>query len=82
MIEALEKAYPDSQKVADILKKAVGCTVTRKEHKCLKKFDTQCDGWNRYRKAQIKVINMATGKPKNLSRRRERHVKRKPYRKK
>jgi len=82
MIEALERAYPDSQKVDDILKKAVGCTVTREEHKCLKKFDKQCDGWDRYGKAQIKVINMATGKPKNSSRRGKLHVKPKPNRKK
>jgi hypothetical protein len=60
MIAALEEAT--AHKVDLILKKAFGCTVTIKEHSLLSKFDKKYDGWARYRKAGIVVINTQTCK--------------------
>jgi hypothetical protein len=60
MIAKLEKAKPD--KIDVILKNAFGCTVTIKENSRLSKFDKECDGWARYQKAKIKVINTETDK--------------------
>ena len=60
MIAALKKAAPG--KVADILKRAIGCTVTKKEHARLSKFDKECDGWDRYKKAGVRVIDTQTSK--------------------
>ena len=54
MIAALEKAAP--HEVDDILKDAIGCTVTVEEHTRLSKFDEEY-GWERNRKAGIMVIN-------------------------
>lgn len=59
MVADLEKATP--QKVDVILKKACGCTVTVKEHGRLSTF-AKYDGWARYRKAGIVVIDTQTGK--------------------
>lgn len=58
MIAALEKAAP--HEVDDILKKAIGCTVTVEEHTRLSKFEKEY-GWERYRKAGIVVIDTQTG---------------------
>jgi hypothetical protein len=58
MIAALEKAAP--HEVDDILKVAVGCTVTVGEHARLSKFDDEY-GWGRYRKARVIVIDTQTG---------------------
>src|SRR5712672_2478450 len=58
MIELLEKAAP--HEVDDILKDAIGCTVTVEEHARLSKFDDEY-GWGRYRKARITVIDTQTG---------------------
>jgi hypothetical protein len=55
MSAALEKAAP--HKVDVILKKACGCTVTTKEHDRLSRFDREYDGWDRYRRARIVVID-------------------------
>ena len=60
--KAMEKATPD--KIDQILTKAVGCVVTVEEHKRLEKFDKKCDGWERYQKAGILVIDTLTGKRK------------------
>ncbi|MGA1988899.1 MAG: hypothetical protein ABSG72_21705 [Candidatus Sulfotelmatobacter sp.] len=60
MIVALEKAAP--QGVGDILNTAVACTVTVEEHARLSQFDDEY-GWERYRKAEITVIDTQTGKP-------------------
>jgi len=60
MIAKLEKAKPD--KIDVILKNAFGCTVTIKENSRLSKFDKEYDGWARYQKAKIKVINTETDK--------------------
>ena len=58
MIAALEKAAP--HEVDDLLKSAIGCTVTIEEHTLLSKFDEEY-GWARYRKAGIVVIDTQTG---------------------
>ena len=63
IITALEKAAP--HKVEDILKTAFGCTVTIKEHTRLSKFAKEYDGWARYRKAGIVVIDTLTGERMN-----------------
>jgi hypothetical protein len=52
MVAALEEAKP--HEIDDILRNAVGCTVTVEEHRRLSKFDKDY-GWDRYRKAGIKV---------------------------
>jgi hypothetical protein len=57
MIAVLEKAAPDE--IDDILKDAIGCTITIEEHTRLSKFDEEY-GWERYRKAGIMVINTQT----------------------
>src|SRR5690349_14463951 len=54
MIAALEKATPN--KVDGILDSAIGCTVTKKEHDRLSRFDSEY-GWGRYRKAGIVAID-------------------------
>ena len=61
MIAALKKAAP--RKIDDILKTAIGCTVTVKEHQRLSRFDVEY-GWRRYRKAGIKVVDTKTDKRK------------------
>lgn len=60
MIAALEKAEP--HEVDDILKNAIGCTVTAEEHSRLSQFDEEY-GWARYRKAGITVIDTQTDEP-------------------
>lgn len=59
MIAALEKAA--LQEVDGILKNAVGCVVTKKEHARLSEFDNKYHGWDRYRKARLTVIDTETG---------------------
>jgi hypothetical protein len=58
MIDALLRAKPEQ--VDDILMDAIGCTVTREEHERLHKFADQ-HGWDRYRKAELVVIDTDTG---------------------
>jgi hypothetical protein len=53
LIDALLSAKPGQ--VDEILGTALGCTVTREEHARLTKFDYVCQGWERYRKAQVAV---------------------------
>lgn len=55
VIAELEKSKPDQ--IDDILNKVVGCTVTKEEHDHLTKFDKEYDGWVRYQKAGIVVID-------------------------
>jgi hypothetical protein len=63
MIAALKKAAPDE--IDGILKLAIGCTVTVKENTLLSKFGKEYDGWERYRKAGIVVIDTLTGERMN-----------------
>ena len=61
MVEALLAAPHD---VDAIVEKAVGCTVTRAEHRRLGEVDREepdLDGWERYGKAGIQVLDTLTG---------------------
>ena len=57
-----------SQNTDSILKKAIGCVVSKDEDKRLRKIDKirntdksrKFEGWNRYREARIKVRNTKT----------------------
>ena len=59
MITALIDAKSEEE-IDRIVAVAVGCTVTRPDHSQLHKVDNE-DGWNRYRKAGIVVMNIETG---------------------
>jgi hypothetical protein len=58
MLSELENTGPD--KIDSILERAVGCTVTKEEHSRLSKLDNEYDGWARYEKAGILVIDTKT----------------------
>jgi hypothetical protein len=60
MVDVLLTA--SSEAIDDILKSAVGCTITKDEHTRLSEFN-HLDGWDRYRAAQIVVIDTETGLP-------------------
>ena len=60
MIEALLQATPEG--IDDILENAVGCTVTKDEHDRLDQFKN-LDGWERYSRAGIVVIDTEAEKP-------------------
>jgi hypothetical protein len=64
MIDALFQAGPEKRQ--QILKLAIGCTVTAKEHKDLSRYDKVCDGWNRYARAKVLVTNIETGRQQEL----------------
>jgi hypothetical protein len=68
MIDALMQAKPED--IEEILKNAVGCTVTKEEHTLLERFK-HLDGWERYRQAGIIVIDMETEKPREFPASRE-----------
>ena len=50
------------EEIDEIISKAVGCTVTEEEHHRLSAIKN-CDGWERYIRAGIVVIDMETGSP-------------------
>lgn len=60
LIDALLKAKPEE--LDEILSCAVGCTVTVDEHLRLSRFDDECTGWDRYRKATVQVKDTETDK--------------------
>ena len=62
MASKLIKANPDSAK--DILKDAIGCTVTKDEHD-RSNMIKNCDGWQRYREAGIRVWDTEKNTPVN-----------------
>jgi hypothetical protein len=53
MISDLLEAGPNG--VEAVLKNAIGCLVTKEEHKHLTAFDADFDGWDRYVKAGIQT---------------------------
>lgn len=59
MIMRLRSAKSDEE-VDQILSLAIGCTVMRDEHNLLHGLDCG-DGWERYRKAKVGVVNVETG---------------------
>jgi hypothetical protein len=44
-----------------IREQAIGCVVTKAEHRQLSRFDKSHEGWERYRAAGIDVLDMAAG---------------------
>jgi hypothetical protein len=46
----------------EILINAIGCTVTIDEHLRLTPFDRLHEGWERYRRADVTVLDTQTGK--------------------
>lgn len=59
MIDALLTAK--LEELDGILRSAVGCTVTLDEHLRLSQFDEEHAGWDRYRKAMVRVKDNETG---------------------
>ena len=59
MIKRLKSAKSDED-VDQILSSAVGCTVMRDEHLLLHGFEHE-EGWDRYRKVNVGVMNIETG---------------------
>ena len=60
MVDLLLRPHAD---VRDIVKAAQGCVVTKDEHTRLTEFDQlhpEVDGWERYRLAKVRVIDMTT----------------------
>jgi hypothetical protein len=53
-------ADPSSIEVV-IREQAIGCVVTKDEHRRLSFFDRTHEGWERYRAAGIDVLDMAAG---------------------
>jgi hypothetical protein len=51
--------------VEAILARAVACTVTRAEHRRLDAHE-DCDGWERYRRAGLRVIDTQAGRELDL----------------
>jgi hypothetical protein len=67
MVEKLMRAKP--QDAASILRRAVGCVVTKEEHdKNLRRIDQlkDADGWERYKRAQIVVWDQEKASEANL----------------
>jgi hypothetical protein len=60
MVRALLDSSPEN--VDEILDNAVACTITKDEHTLLNKF-RNLDGWERYRMAEIDVIDTKIDKP-------------------
>ena len=58
LIDALIARPADLEK---ILQNAIGCTVTKDEHRSLTLFDRTQQGWERYRLAKVTVIDRQTG---------------------
>ncbi len=66
MVMELENARPDQ--IDSILERIVGCTVTEEEHIRLSKFDKEYDGWVRYEKAGIVIIDTKTNETITITR--------------
>jgi hypothetical protein len=62
VIDSLLAARPEE--FDEILRCAVGCTVTIEEHQRLSRFDKEYMGWDRYRQAAVSVTDTMTGELK------------------
>jgi hypothetical protein len=62
MVADLLAAKGNPINIDKILETAIGCTITKEEHSELDDYK-KYDGWERYHKAGITVIDMETGKP-------------------
>jgi hypothetical protein len=47
----------DPSDFENILKDAIGCTVTTEEHKNLSALGDELNGWDRYKKARVRVFD-------------------------
>jgi hypothetical protein len=62
----VEQLISGTSSLEQIAMRAVGCTVTRKEHARLSAISRRrpdLDGWDRYRAARVRVIDTLTGEP-------------------
>jgi hypothetical protein len=72
-----EHVYPRSKLIDALMKEpgeldrilivAIGCMVTDEEHRRLTSFDKKHEGWERYRRAKVTVIDRQTGKELSVS---------------
>lgn len=53
----IKELVDNPEKADEILAKAVGCVVTKKEHNMLSKIDQGVEGWNRYQQAGIEIFD-------------------------
>jgi hypothetical protein len=68
MVDSLLENQNRVEKVDEIVKKAKACVVTQKELEALNEVDRKCpdlDGWPRYKRAGIVVIDMESGEEFN-----------------
>lgn len=57
IVKELETAGADEVAIDAILEKVIGCAVTEQEHLDLTKLGKEYDGWERYQKAGIEVVD-------------------------
>ena len=55
------------EQVDRIAARAVACVVTKEEHERLHKIERELDGWERYKRAGIVVIDTQTGSEADLN---------------
>lgn len=61
----IERLLANADQVDTILSDLVHCVVTKEEHERLtaySKLNPELDGWDRYRVAEVEVMDMLTGK--------------------
>jgi hypothetical protein len=65
----IESMIQNRDEVDRIAARAVGCTITKEEHGDLDKIDREfaIDGWDRYARAGIVVLDMETGQQADLT---------------
>ena len=54
----VERILKDPDVLEHEIQRAIGCTVIKDEHDDLTRFDTLCDGWERYKSARIAVWDL------------------------
>lgn len=54
----VEHLIDNPECVDEEVEKAIGCTVTKEEHSLLSEWDISCDGWDRYKNAGIRVVDL------------------------
>ena len=54
----VERILEDPGVLEHEIQRAIGCTVTKVEHDKLTGFDTLLDGWERYKRAGIAVLDL------------------------
>ncbi|MBI5599476.1 MAG: hypothetical protein HY890_07035 [Deltaproteobacteria bacterium] len=54
----IKKVIENPDKIEDIAGSAIGCTVTKEEHKRLSHSNPDFEGWERYKAADIKIYDL------------------------